>query len=129
MGKWEVIVEFGDSEERVSILGKALEDCRWKFLLKTQGNNPGDILNEEDAGFITSKNEPIGDWTQAVVLMNRYPWKRMYPIKIHPLFKAFLWDRINYDKDYDDCSVRWYTKCFIPEEEDFGYKKAYAIHE
>lgn len=125
MGKWEVIVEFGDTEGKVSLYGKDLENSRWRFLLKYQEYNLENTPDEVETDYTVSEDELTGDWSQAVNLMSRYQWKKMRPMKIHPLFKAFLWNKINYDKEYDDCSVRWYTKCFIPEEdEDLEYRKA-----
>lgn len=118
MGKWEVIVEFGASVAKLSLFGKMLEDNKWKFNFMTQEYALEDTLDEGDNNLLTSEIQSIGDWSEAIKLMSRYPWKSMCPIKIHPLFKAFLWEKINYDKEFEDCSVRWYTKCYIPEEDE-----------
>jgi hypothetical protein len=120
MDKWEVIVEFGAEGRKLSLFGKMLEDNKWKFKFKTQEYALEDTLDEEDNKLLVSELQSTGDWSEAIRLMSRYQWKRMRPIKIHPQFKAFLWEKINYDKEFEDCSVRWYTKCYIPEEdEDF----------
>ncbi|MDF2674452.1 MAG: hypothetical protein K0R09_2720 [Clostridiales bacterium] len=130
MDEWEVIVEFGAAGGKILIYGKMLGDSKWKFILRTQEYSLKDILYEGEKDLLTSKEQSSGDWNQAIYLMNKYPWKSMCPIRIHPMFKAFLWDKVNYDNSFADCSVKWYTKCFIPEEEEeFQFIKPYAIHE
>jgi hypothetical protein len=121
--RWEVIVEFEASGRRISLFGRMIEDNKWKFKFKTQEHVLEDTLDDEDNNLLTSEIQSIGDWREAIKLMNIYPWKIMHPIKIHPMFKVFLWNKINYDKEFEDCSVRWYMKCFISEEdEDLMYK-------
>lgn len=128
MSKWELIVEFGAADGKVSLFGKALSDNIWYFMLKSQEYAIDDIPDDEETNLLVSENKLTGDWNQAVRLMNKYPWKSMRPIKIHPLFKMFLWDKVNYDNEYEDCSVGWYTKCFIPEEdEDLRYRKRCSV--
>lgn len=129
MDEWEVIVEFGATGGKISLYGRKLEDSSWQFILKTQEHAVKDTL-EEGKEPLASEEQSTGDWSQAIILMSKYPWKSMHPIKIHPMFKAFLWHKVNYDKSFEDCSVRWYTKCFIPEaDEDFEYGKICAIDE
>lgn len=118
MGKWEVIVELESPEGNVLLLGKALENNRWHFMLRTDEYHLEETPYEDNTDLIISENQLIGDWCQAVRLISKYPWKKMSPAKIHPLFKVFLWNKFNYDKEYEDCSVRWYTRCFIPEEDE-----------
>jgi hypothetical protein len=118
MDKWEVIVEFGTAGKKILLSGRMLGDNKWMFKFNTQEYALEDTLDEEDNSLLASEIQSIGDWNEAIRLMSRYPWKSMCPNKIHPMFKVFLWDKINYDKEYEDCSVRWYTKCFIPEEDE-----------
>ncbi len=118
MDNWEVIAEFGAAGRKLSLFGKMLEDNRWRFKFNTQEYALENTLVEKDNDLLVSELQSTGDWSEAIKLMSRYPWKSMGPINIHPLFKAFLWEKINYDKEFEDCSVRWYTKCYIPEEDE-----------
>lgn len=130
MDEWEVIVEFGAAGEKILLYGKLLGDNKWKFILGIPEYSQENNLNGGEKDLLTSKEQSTGDWNQAICLMNKFPWKSMCPINIHPMFKAFLWDKVNYDNSFADCSAKWYTKCFIPEEEeDFQFLKPYAILE
>jgi hypothetical protein len=73
MDRWEVIVEFEASGRRISLFGRMLEDNKWKFKFKTQEHVLEDTLDDEDNNLLTSEIQSIGDWREAIKLMNIYP--------------------------------------------------------
>lgn len=109
--EWGIMVEFGSAGGKISLYGKMIDDNKWKFKLTTQENALIDIIDQEDLEIFNTETKSVDGWSEAFELISKYPWMRMYPLKIHPVFRQIIWDKINNSDEFIDCHPKWYMLC------------------
>ena len=50
------------------------------------------LLPEEfPEGVIHHRSSVVDSWEEALKLLDRYPWHRLYPLRVHPEFRQKIW--------------------------------------
>lgn len=103
----QVCAEGGDASiEGICISGT------WRFRMRKSDWTP--ILCNEEA--LDAEGEWVSSLPEALALL-RWPWHRLYPMKVHPLFAADIW-RLQQARDAREGKVdkdnvdTWKRACF-----------------
>ena len=89
--KLQVILEIGAEGGSMTILGSRSPSGDWKFCSERNEAAIADLLSEEDlAGFglenFYHRSGFVDTFEQALELIDRYPWHRLWPLHVHPEF-------------------------------------------
>ena len=92
MKDWEVIVrvgaELGDEDDGAVLEDPTLygsrTDIGWIFSWRVVDQTP--ILEDRAGMDVTSGT--VASWPEALGLLDRYPWQALYPLEVHPEFRA-----------------------------------------
>ena len=83
MHNWEVIVRVG-AELGDLVLYGSRTGTGWIFNRRVVDQTP--ILLDETIIDVTS--DTVSSWPEALGLLDRYPWQALYPLEVHPEFRA-----------------------------------------
>jgi len=82
-----VILKVGAAGGSVTLLGRPIETGEWQFAHLTVDQT------EDLLGGTGTKQRPdspglewVDSWSEALALMDRYPWARLHPLAVHPEF-------------------------------------------
>lgn len=109
--KWEVILELGGAGGKITLLGKMVGYGKWIFKLKTDESALADFIDREERNLLNAETNSVEGWEGAFKLLNRYPWIKLRPRKVHPLFKPILRDKLENDDEFFDCHYSWLMLC------------------
>jgi len=107
--KLQVILEIGAEGGSITILGRRSPAGKWKFLMETDETAIADLLSEDDrAGLghrdFHQRSGVVDSFDEALKLIDRYPWHRLYPLKVHREF----YDRVlEVVERRGGCAERW----------------------
>ena len=85
MGRPEVILRVGASGGSLTLLGLRTSSG-WLFSRKVMDQTPG-LLDEP---WIMYTSEAVPSLGAALNLFDKYPWTRLFPIEVHPEFRASI---------------------------------------
>lgn len=105
----EVILKVGAEGGSITLYGVRTESG-WRFKRDVIDQTPC-VLDE--AG-IRHDSQFTSSWAEALSLLDRYPWHRLYPIRVHPEFRQSVWSvvRTRYARDGSDHDLeRWRERC------------------
>jgi hypothetical protein len=86
MDKDEVVVEVGAEGGSIALIGTR-RDRGWTFSRSVNDWTP-ELIDEEP---IFHKSAEVDSWEAALRLLDKYPWETLYPLKVHPEFRARIW--------------------------------------
>lgn len=105
--KREIVLMVGCEGGGVTLYGMR-EGARWRFTRNVVDQTPS-MLDEAEI----EHNSPfVESFDEALKLMDRYPWHRLSPIKVHPDFRKTVWGAVQQRlADDDDGRERWRDRC------------------
>ncbi len=89
MSRYKIIIKVGTEGGDLELLGLK-RSGEWRFKVSTSDFSP--TLIDEDP--IHSESKPTASWDEALALLGRYPWQHLYPLEVHPEFRAAVWEEI-----------------------------------
>jgi NAD-dependent SIR2 family protein deacetylase len=127
---WQTIISVGAEGGSITLLGRELQPGEWVF---KKSINEIDLLENEDDSILSQ--QPIREvrtlkyplpnpyevdsWERALQLLDRYPWPRLNPHKVHPAFRKQVWaalQKIGKRRQGDTFDTfqfnRWVRFCF-----------------
>jgi len=95
----EKIVEVGGEGGRICLFGYKAPNGDWLFSRENNEETLRGFLSEEDAEGISfsSKSKWVKGWDEALGLLNRYPWKQLYPLYLSEEFKEIVLNEVRND--------------------------------
>ena len=78
---WQIVLQVGAELGAITLYGRPLA-TGWAFHRSVRDQTP--LLIDENES--QHPSEPVADWSEALKLLDRYPWARLHPIKIHATF-------------------------------------------
>ena len=96
MEQIETILEIGSEGGSLTILGKREPGGGWKFVSKRNETTLCNMLPEEEqSGLVSCESSGwVNSLTEALVLLDRYPWHRLCPMKVHQEFRQAIHDAV-----------------------------------
>jgi len=95
--KQELVLEIGAAGGILSVWSVLANDGSRSFLVKRDESALMDFVDEEDASSFTycSETGHLRSFTDALTVLGRYPWHRLYPLFVHqdfsdPVLKAVV---------------------------------------
>ena len=90
VSRYKVILKVGAEGGDVTLLGMK-SSGEWRFKVSSDDHSP-ELIDEEP---VHSSSKTTSSWSEALSLLGRYPWQRLYPIEVHPEFRAAVWEEIS----------------------------------
>jgi hypothetical protein len=87
MDEDEVVVEVGAEGGSILLIGTR-RDRGWTFSRSVDESATYDLIGEKP---VLHKSAEVDSWEAALRLLDRYPWQTLYPLKVHPEFRARVW--------------------------------------
>jgi hypothetical protein len=84
-----LIVEVGAEGGSIKLYGLKVEG-RWKFSRHVIDQTPALIGDAT----IDHRTAVVESWTEALELLQRYPWHRLQPVSVHPEFHQAVFDAV-----------------------------------
>jgi len=112
----EVILEVGAEGGSVTLYGVRTENGR--LFSRELIDQTALLLDEPE---IQHTSQLVDSWDAALGLMDRYPWHKLFPVKVHTEFKSAILDavlaRFSIEKYVDHHRLRrWQEICGEPQE-------------
>lgn len=85
----EVIVKVLAEGGSVTLWG-ARTDTGWKFYRAVNDQTP-ELIDEPG---IRHDSSWVESWSEAVALLDRYPWHRLHPQEVHPEFRTAVLETV-----------------------------------
>ncbi len=114
----EVILQVGAEGGHLTLYG-IRTTYGWLFSRQVIDQTP-DLFNEP---WIQHNSEIVNLWSDALKLLDRYPWHKLYPLEVHSEFREMVFDAVvvRY-KSENDINPRgladWKKLCGISNEEE-----------
>ena len=89
--KWQIVLKVGVEGGSLTVFGVDSGGGQWKFSVERDESTLASMLSEEDLGGLRpsdfrGKSKLLETLDDALRHMDRYPWHRFYPVRIHPDF-------------------------------------------
>ena len=86
----EIVLKIGSEGGSLTILReRQAGNEEWRFCVERNETALYDLLSEEDRGEFgkyVSKSGFFHSFGEALTLLDRYPWFKLYPVEVHPEF-------------------------------------------
>ena len=85
----EVVLEVGGEGGSIKLLRGKTTSGEWQFWVKTNESALYDLLPDEDRGEpgdYIQRTDYVPSFEEALKLLDRYPWAKLYPLQVHPEF-------------------------------------------
>ncbi|CAG9606866.1 SIR2 family NAD-dependent protein deacylase [Pseudoneobacillus rhizosphaerae] len=127
---WQTIISVGVEGGSITLLGRELQPGEWVFKKSINEINLFDgedetILSPQPTREVRTLKYPLPDpdevdsWDRALQLLDRYPWPRLNPHKVHPAFRKKVWGALQKigkqrkENTFDTFQFnRWVRLCF-----------------
>jgi hypothetical protein len=110
MEQCDIIVEVGAEGGSIALIGTR-RDRGWTYSRSVKDWTP-ELIDEEP---ISHKSAEVDSWEAALRLLDKYSWQTLYPLKIHPEFRARVWialqERLVADETKSSELERWRSLC------------------
>jgi hypothetical protein len=120
MSNEEIIVKVGAEGGDLTLYG-ARSGNGWLFSLNVF-DCTSLLLDEDDGGgpAIQHRSSPVISWSDAIALLDRYPWAKLHPLAVHPEFRKKVWNeaqrRLDHNGDNHGALNRWREICEVDTE-------------
>ena len=82
-----IIVQCGSEGGSVSLQGRRDQDGRWVFWCVTDESPMAELMpGEFGVAELRHRSQEVGTWEAALDAFGRYPWRKLYPMAVHPEF-------------------------------------------
>lgn len=112
----EKIVEIGGEGGSITLWGARREEGAWAFRLVTDENGLVEMLGETPVS-AQGDGRLVKTWRGALKLLARYPWKRLFPLYVHPDFTGLVATEISRERLQAHEWEPWNAVLF-PEKEE-----------
>lgn len=85
----DVVLEVGSEGGSLTLLRGLNTSNNWQFWVERNETALYDLLSEDDRSEVGNTSRRLDSSTpfqEALRLFDRYPWFRLYPLKVHPEF-------------------------------------------
>jgi hypothetical protein len=84
----EVVLEVGAEGGSITLVRERNRNEDWWFRIETNETALRDVLSQGDQNGIefSSQTGYVHSFEEALRLLDKYPWFRLYPLEIHPEF-------------------------------------------
>jgi hypothetical protein len=100
--KQEIILQIGAEGGDLTLYGSRTASG-WLFNLGVYDGTP--LLLDDGEPAIQHTSSRVTCWTDAIALLERYPWTKLHPLRVHPDFRKQVWheveSRLNHERDGD----------------------------
>jgi hypothetical protein len=95
LGEIEVIVEIGAEGGSITLFGQKEVGGDWRFCRCVDDQTPT-FLSDGDGGGppIEHSSDWVNSWSEAVELLDKYPWVMLSGQSVHPEFRERVWDEV-----------------------------------
>jgi hypothetical protein len=111
MDKGEVVVEVGAEGGSIALIGKC-HGRGWTFSRLVDDSTASELVDEKP---IIHKLAEVDSWEAALRLLDKYPWQTLYPLSVHPEFRARVWIALKERLGSDEKGLfeleRWRSLC------------------
>lgn len=112
----EIIVEVGAEGGSITLYGIRLRG-EWVFSRHTIDQ----FAQAADGTFEPLDSQTATSWSEALALLDSYPWHRLFPLQVHPEFLGVVFDavKVRYGDAEDSVWNRlsdWKTLCGILDD-------------
>ena len=82
----EVVLEVGGEGGSLTLVRRRTTDEDWQFRIERDETALYDLLSDEDRSGIefSSQSEYVRSFEEALNMLDRYPWPKLYPLEVHP---------------------------------------------
>ncbi len=111
MSKREIILLVGAEGGGITLYAARTKDG-WRFQRNVVDQTPW-MLDEE---VIRHDSQFTSSWEEALALLDRYPWQRLSPIRVHPEFRQEVWTAVQKRYAGNDAQrdlERWRDRCAV----------------
>jgi len=111
----EMVLEVGAEGGSITLLGNKDTVGQWRFWMRTDETTVTNLLDKEDIQDLGSPlrtSESVSSFPEAIALLNRYPWFRMTPIRIHPEFRFAILSEVQRRGTPEDVAF-WNSHAFF----------------
>jgi hypothetical protein len=107
----EVVLEVGAEGGSVKLVRERKADGNWQFQIKTDETTLRDVLSEGDQNGIefSSQTGYVHSFEEALRLLDKYRWFKLYPLEIHPEFLDAVLVQVKM-RGGDAAEARWREK-------------------
>jgi transposase len=105
--KEEVIVEVRAEGGSMALTGKR-HARGWTFSRLIDESVAYELLDEKP---IIDQSADVYSWQAALRLLDKYPWQTLYPLNVHPEFRAQVWIAIQERTSVASELERWRNLC------------------
>jgi hypothetical protein len=85
----ELVLKIGSEGGSFNIQRFRSPDETWKFIFIIDESTIADFLEEEDQTDLVKKSLPVDTFEEAIQLMDKYPWREMHVLSVHPEYAEF----------------------------------------
>jgi len=111
MNDREIVLLLGAEGGGVTLYG-GRDNERWRFSFKMVDQTPVLLEGKE----IVRHSPLVESWDEALLMLDRYPWLSLSPIRVHPAFRKAVWlavqQRYTGTNAHRDLA-RWRDRCDI----------------
>lgn len=106
MEQCEVILHVEAEGGGVTLYGMLTKNG-WLFSRQVIDQTP-ELFNEP---WILDRSKTVNSWSDALILLNQYPWHKLYPLEVHPEFRETVFNEVvaRHKAEEEEC---WY---FLPD--------------
>ena len=93
----EIVLQVGAEGGDLRIIRARDADDQWRFLVLRDETALEDLLDEEDREglLFRDKSGELISFNAALKILNRYPWHRLLPLKIHPEYTEAIMSEVS----------------------------------
>jgi hypothetical protein len=115
MEKSEVIIDVGSEGDALTLYGLRTFQG-WVFSRQVIDQPPETLIDSWNR----RTRQSVTTWPAALSLLDEYPWQHLYPLSVHPDFRAMVYDAVTarFKSDVEKNPRRladWTNKCMAPE--------------
>lgn len=118
----QVILEIGAEGGSLTIFGEPSPTGGWRFVAERNETALFEMLPDEDQEGLQpyDRSGCVDSLGEALKLLDRYPWHRLFPLKVHPDFREKVLDAViaRYESENDSEQRRlsdWMKLCGTPK--------------
>jgi hypothetical protein len=111
-GTQEIILKIGADGGDLTLYGDRTAKG-WLFSLSVYDCSP--LMLDEGGPAIQHTSSCVTSWADAIVLLDKYPWAKLYPLAVHADFRKQVWSevksRLCHDGGDQDALDKWRRVC------------------
>ncbi len=93
----EIVLKMYGVGVLLTLYGSRQNMDHWKFLLERDESTMQDFLLDKNAEVSNSlyvRSKYADSWSEALDLLDKYPWTIFVPAEVHPQFRHLVWSAI-----------------------------------